>query len=119
MAEYQMEIHHRPGCLMLDTDPLSQVLIPPSEEPLTWGLQDELDTLDQQQCTLHITWASLTEEPYVSIGAFLAGESLDHLDPVEHRKIRHLAPHYFLSGPDLMKRTPGSCPCQFVPPHEH
>ncbi|KAF9307560.1 hypothetical protein BG006_005850, partial [Podila minutissima] len=113
VAEYRLEIHHRPGKLMLDSDPLSRIPIPPSEKPPSYGVQDELDSLDQLQNTLRVAWALLTEEPYASIGAFLAGDPLVHLNSKEHMKIRRLAPQFYLQGTALWKRTPGSGPRRF------
>lgn len=88
VAEYCLEIHHCPRKLMLDSDPLSHIPTPSSEEPLTYSIQDELNSLEQLQNILHIMWASLTEEPYASVSAFLAGDPLMHLNSLEHMKIR-------------------------------
>jgi len=91
IAEYRIEIHHRPGKLMKDTDPLSRVPTLPSEAPPLWGLQDELDALDRLQDTLHVALATLTEEPYSSIGSYLTGKPLDYINNKKHAHIQRLS----------------------------
>ena len=76
---------------MKDTDPLSRVPTLPSEAPPLWGLQDELDALDRLQDTLHVALATLTEEPYSSIGSYLTGKPLDYINNKKHAHIQRLS----------------------------
>lgn len=119
VASFQIQIHHRPGKKMLDADPLSRIPSRPTDKPLTWGLQDELEKLDHLQDTYRVALLSITEEPFTSILRYLAGDPLLDLSSADRLKTQRMLTQYFLQGQDLMKRTVGSCAHCFVPPGEH
>lgn len=113
LARFKMDIHHRPGKYMLDSDPLSRV---PYDGPTpSYGLEDEIEDMGGLRL---VAMLEIDEEPYASITAWLQGQPLTHLAPPELREIRVRALKYFILNGRLMQRTVGANPRMYVPPQE-
>lgn len=113
VARFKIDIHHRPGKDMQDSDPLSRV---PGDGTIpTYGLEDEINDMGGLRLVAVI---EIDEEPYASIAAWLQGLPITHLSLSQMRDIRIRALKYFILDGRLMQRTVGASPRTYVPPHE-
>jgi len=113
ISRFKIDIHHRPGKDMRDSDPLSRV---PMDGPApNHGLEDEIELMGGLRLVAMI---EIDEEPYASIAAWLQGDSMTSLTTYERQKISRQALGYFIMDGRLMKRTVGANPRMYVPPTE-
>ena len=113
VARFKVDIHHRPGKDMKDSDPLSRV--PGDGEIPTYGLEDEINDMGGLRLVAMI---EIEDEPYASIAAWLQGQPLTHLSAAAIRDVRVRALKYFVMDGKLMQRTVGANPRMYVPPRE-
>lgn len=118
LGRFRAKIHHRPGRFMEDTDPLSRIPVLDNSIPLTIGLEDEIDAVEDRDNPRRVLIVTIEEEPYASLAHYLSGGDISEAPSALERSVKNLAPKFYLHKGKLWKRTKGSVDRLYLLPEE-